>query len=137
VDGADVVQDTWIRWQGTDHNRVRDAAAFLATTTRRLTLNVAQSARVRRETSIDRWDPEPVDVQADPTLGVERREALELAMHMLTEKPPASTSPANLAGRSAAAEQQRFIDAFVYAVQSADLTTLEQLVAALGRPVQG
>jgi RNA polymerase sigma-70 factor, ECF subfamily len=36
-----------------------------------------------------------------------------------------------------AAEQQRFIDAFGYAVQTADLTTLEQLVAALGRPVQG
>jgi RNA polymerase sigma-70 factor (ECF subfamily) len=67
---------------GTDRNRVRDAAAFLATTTRRLALNVAQSARVRRETSIDRWDPDPVDVQADPTLGVERREALELAMHI-------------------------------------------------------
>jgi RNA polymerase sigma-70 factor (ECF subfamily) len=86
ADADDVVQDTWIRWQGTDRNTVRDAAAFLATTTKRLALNVAQSARVRRETSIDPWDPESVDVQADPTLGAERREALELAMRMLMEK---------------------------------------------------
>jgi RNA polymerase sigma factor (sigma-70 family) len=86
ADADDVVQDAWIRWQGTDRNRVRDAAAFLATTTKRLALNVAQSARVRRETSIDPWHPEPVDVQADPTLGAERREALELAMRMLMEK---------------------------------------------------
>jgi RNA polymerase sigma-70 factor (ECF subfamily) len=86
ADADDVVQDAWIRWQGTDRNRVRDAAAFLATTTKRLALNVAQSARVRRETSVDPWHPEPVDVQADPTLAAERREALELATRMLMEK---------------------------------------------------
>jgi RNA polymerase sigma-70 factor, ECF subfamily len=168
ADADDVVQDTWIRWQGTDRNNVRDAAAFLATTTKRLALNVAQSARVRRETSVDPWDPEPVDVQADPTLGAERREALELAVRMLMEKLSPSeraayllreafdypyrrisdvlaTSEANarqlltrarlhLASEPrrqvSAAEQQRFIDAFVDAAQTGDLRTLEQLLAA-------
>jgi RNA polymerase sigma-70 factor, ECF subfamily len=168
ADADDVVQDTWIRWQGTDRNNVRDAAAFLATTTKRLALNVAQSARVRRETSVDPWDPEPVDVQADPTLGAERREALELAMRTLMEKLSPSeraayllreafdypyrrisdvlaTSEANarqlltrarlhLASEPrrqvSAAEQQRFIDAFVDAAQTGDLRTLEQLLAA-------
>src|SRR4051812_41787771 len=86
ADADDVVQDAWIRWQGTDRNRVRDAAAFLATTTKRLALNVAQSARVRRETSVDSRDPEPVDPQADPALGAERREALAFAMRILMEK---------------------------------------------------
>ncbi len=86
TEADDVVQDAWIRWQGTDRNRVRDADAFLATTTKRLALNVAQSARARRETSIDPSHAEPVDVQADPTLGAERREALELAMRMLMER---------------------------------------------------
>jgi RNA polymerase sigma-70 factor (ECF subfamily) len=85
ADADDVVQDAWIRWQGTDRNEVRDAAAFLATTTKRLALNVAQSARVRRETSIDPQEREPVDVLADPTLGAERREALEVAVRMLME----------------------------------------------------
>jgi RNA polymerase sigma factor (sigma-70 family) len=86
ADADDVVQDAWIRWQGTDRNKVRDAAAFLATTTRRLALNVAQSAHARRETSMQPWHPEQVDVQADPALGAERREALELAMLTLSEK---------------------------------------------------
>jgi RNA polymerase sigma-70 factor (ECF subfamily) len=167
-DADDVVQDAWIRWQGTDRNEVRDAAAFLATTTKRLALNVAQSARVRRETSIDPWDREPVDVQADPTLGAERREALELAVRTLMEKLSPSeraayllreafdypyrqiarvlaTSEANarqlvararlhLAGESrrrvSALEGQRFLDVFVDAAQTGDLTTLERLLAA-------
>jgi RNA polymerase sigma-70 factor (ECF subfamily) len=86
ADAEDVVQDAWLRWQGTDHDEVRDAPAFLATTTKRLALNVAQSARARRETSADPWDTEPVDAQADPTLGAERREELALAMRMLSER---------------------------------------------------
>jgi DNA-directed RNA polymerase specialized sigma24 family protein len=62
ADADDVLQDTWSRWHATDRNQVRDAAAFLATTTKRLALNVAQSARARRETSLDPWPPEPADV---------------------------------------------------------------------------
>jgi RNA polymerase sigma-70 factor, ECF subfamily len=73
ADADDVVQDTWIRWQGTDCDKVRDPGAFLATTTKRVALNVAQSARVRRETSIDPWHPELVETQADPTRGAEQR----------------------------------------------------------------
>jgi RNA polymerase sigma-70 factor (ECF subfamily) len=168
ADAEDVVQDTWIRWQRTDRSEVRDAHAFLATTTKRAALNVAQSARARRETSIDPWQPEPVDVQADPTLGAERREALELAVRTLLETlspteraayvlreafdypyrhiaDVLATSEANARqlvtrarlrlanGRRrqvSAVEQQRFIDAFVDAAQTGDLTTLEQLLAA-------
>ena len=168
ADADDVVQDAWIRWQGTDRNNVRDAAAFLATTTKRLALNVAQSARARRETCIQPWHPEQADAHADPTLGAERREALELALLTLAEKlspteraayvlreafdypyrqiaDVLATSEANArqlvtrarirlaSGRRrqvSAAEQQRFIDAFVDAAQTGDLTTLEQLLAA-------
>ena len=49
-DADDIVQDTWIRWQTTDRSKVRDAAAFLATTTMRLAINLTQSARARRVT---------------------------------------------------------------------------------------
>jgi RNA polymerase sigma-70 factor (ECF subfamily) len=168
TDADDVVQDAWIRWQGTDCNEVRDPAAFLATTTKRLALNVAQSARARRETAIDRWHAEPVDVRADPALGAERREALALALRMLMEKLSSgeraayvlregfdypyrqiadvlALSEANarqlvtrarlrLAGdrRShvSAVEQRRFVDAFVDAAQTGDLTTLEQVLTS-------
>lgn len=86
VEAEDIVQDAWLRWQTTDRSSVRDATAFLATTTTRLALNLAQSAHARRETYVGEWLPEPVDTSADPTLGAERGEALELAVLLLLEK---------------------------------------------------
>src|SRR6476469_8894231 len=86
AEADDVVQDAWLRWQGTDRSVVRDAGAFLATTTTRLAINALQSARVRRETYIGPWLPEPVDTSADPYLGAERGEALEFAALLLMEK---------------------------------------------------
>ena len=82
----DIVQDVWLRWQSTDRSVVRDATAFLVTTTVRLAISVAHSARSRRETYIGPWLPEPIDTTADPTLGAERGEALELAVLILLEK---------------------------------------------------
>jgi RNA polymerase sigma-70 factor (ECF subfamily) len=82
----DVVQEAWIRWQGTDRSRVRDAAAFLATTTTRLAINVAQSAHARRETHIGPWLADSVDVAANPSLDAEQSEALESAVRTLLQK---------------------------------------------------
>jgi RNA polymerase sigma-70 factor (ECF subfamily) len=86
TEAEDVVQDAWLRWQGTDRTQVRDAVAFLSTVTTRLALNVAQSARSRRESYLGPWIPEPIDTSHDPHLGAERGEALELAVLMLLEK---------------------------------------------------
>jgi RNA polymerase sigma-70 factor (TIGR02957 family) len=82
----DLVQDVWLRWQTTDRSVVNNPSAFLATATTRLAINELQSARARRETYIGPWLPEPVDTSADPLLGAERGEALELAVLMLMEK---------------------------------------------------
>ena len=86
TEAEDIVQDVWLRWQNYDHSTVVDPAAFLATTTTRLCINALQSARARRETYIGPWLPEPVDTTADPYLGAERGEALELATLMLLER---------------------------------------------------
>ena len=86
AEAEDIVQEVWLRWQSTDRSVVRDATAFLVTTTVRLAINHAQSARSRRETYIGPWLPEPVDTAADPTLGADRAEALELAVLILLEK---------------------------------------------------
>ena len=85
AEAEDIVQDVWVRWQTTDRSVVRNAAAFLATTTTRLAINVMQSARSRRETYVGHWLPEPVDRGADPGLGAERGEALELGVLVLLE----------------------------------------------------
>lgn len=86
AEAEDVVQDAWLRWQGTDRRGVRNPAAFLTTTTTRLAINATTSAHARRETYIGPWLPEPVDTSADPALGAERAEALELAVLLLLEK---------------------------------------------------
>lgn len=86
TEADDVVQDAWIRWQGTDRSVVVNPAAFLTTTTTRLAINALTSARARRETYEGPWFPEPVDTSADPTLGAERAEALDLAVLTLMEK---------------------------------------------------
>src|SRR6185369_1518481 len=72
AEAEDVVQDVWLRWQTTDRNVVRDAAAFLATTATRLAINVMQSARARRETYVQPWQAEPVATSGDPRLTAER-----------------------------------------------------------------
>jgi RNA polymerase sigma-70 factor (TIGR02957 family) len=89
-EAEDIVQEVWLRWQAYDRSTVRNPAAFLATTTTRLCINEAQSARARRETYVGPWLPEPVDTSADPLLGAVRGEALEFAMLLLLEKlsPP-------------------------------------------------
>ncbi|MEU3188574.1 RNA polymerase sigma-70 factor [Streptomyces sp. NPDC006923] len=86
AEAEDVVQETWLRWQNTDRTDIREPAAFLATVTARLAINVAQSARMRRESYTGPWLPEPVDTSVDPQLGAERAEALDLAVLFLLEK---------------------------------------------------
>jgi RNA polymerase sigma-70 factor (ECF subfamily) len=86
VEAEDVVQEVWLRWQGTDRSVVRSPAAFLSSATARLAINVAQSARVRRETYIGPWLPEPVDTSNDPEAGAQRAEAVELALLLVLEK---------------------------------------------------
>jgi RNA polymerase sigma factor (sigma-70 family) len=85
-EAEDVVQDVWVRWQGADRSAVLDPGAFLAKITTRLAINVAQSARVRREAYVGPWLPEPVDTSVDPQVGAERGEALELAVLLVLQK---------------------------------------------------
>ncbi|TXS41781.1 RNA polymerase sigma-70 factor [Streptomyces sp. OR43] len=86
AEAEDIVQDAWLRWQNTDRSQVHEPAAFLTTVATRLAINLAQSARVRRESYIGPWLPEPVDTAQDPQLGAERAEALEMAVLLLMEK---------------------------------------------------
>jgi RNA polymerase sigma-70 factor (ECF subfamily) len=84
AEAEDVVQDVWLRWQTADRVLVRDAAAFLATTTTRLAINVMRSARSRRDKHAGPL-PEPVDASADPERGAERGEGLEAGILLLLE----------------------------------------------------
>ncbi|MDH6181133.1 RNA polymerase sigma-70 factor (ECF subfamily) [Microbacteriaceae bacterium SG_E_30_P1] len=85
AEAEDIVQDAWIRWNRTSET-IDNPGAFLATMVTRLTLTTLDSARVRRESYIGPWLPEPVDTSRDPLLGAERAEALSLAVLLLLER---------------------------------------------------
>lgn len=84
-DTEDVVQEAWCRWQHTDRTVVRNTTAFLVTMTTRLALNLAQSARSRRETCAEPWLLERADPMGGPEAGAERGEALEHAVLLLLQ----------------------------------------------------
>ncbi|MFF3371531.1 sigma-70 family RNA polymerase sigma factor [Streptomyces sp. NPDC002680] len=86
ADAEDVVQDVWVRWQGTDRAQVRDRVAFLAAVTTRVALNAATSARARREISVGEWIPEREVASLDPAGEAERGEALACAVRLLMER---------------------------------------------------
>ncbi|MER7693272.1 RNA polymerase sigma-70 factor [Streptomyces sp. NPDC097610] len=86
AEAEDVVQEVWLRWQKTDRSVVVSPLAFLSSATTRLAINVMQSARVRRETYIGPWLPEPIDTSSDPEVGAQRAEALEMALLLVLEK---------------------------------------------------
>jgi len=92
-EAEDVVQDGWLRWSRVDPAEVESAPAFLSRTVTRLCLDVMKSARVRRETYVGSWLPEPLvetedtPVQDDLTLtlmmALERLSPLERAAFLL------------------------------------------------------
>ncbi|MYX34852.1 MULTISPECIES: RNA polymerase sigma-70 factor [unclassified Streptomyces] len=86
AEAEDIVQEAWLRWQAIEYADVKEPTAFLTTITTRLSINCAKSARMRRESYIGPWLPEPVDTSADPQLGAERAEVLDMAVLFLLEK---------------------------------------------------
>src|SRR3954452_11592064 len=59
ADAEDVVQDAWLRWDGSDA-AITDLRAWLTTVVSRLSLDRLRSAVKRRETYVGEWLPEPV-----------------------------------------------------------------------------
>jgi RNA polymerase sigma-70 factor (ECF subfamily) len=59
ADAEDVVQDAWIRWDGSPSD-IADLRAWLTTVVSRLSLDRLRSAARRRETYVGEWLPEPV-----------------------------------------------------------------------------
>lgn len=116
ADAEDIVQEVWLRWHSTNRSVVENPHAFLATTTTRLCINLAQSAYSRRETCVGTWRFEPVDTNSDPRRHSERGEAMKLSMMVLFEK----LSPAQRAAYV-------LVEAFDYSCrQIADILQLEE-----------
>ncbi|HUP99570.1 MAG TPA: RNA polymerase sigma factor SigJ [Aeromicrobium sp.] len=63
ADAEDVVQETYTRWYAMSRQQqdaIASPGAWLTTVASRICLNVLSSARVRRETYVGEWIPEPL-----------------------------------------------------------------------------
>ena len=86
MDAQDMVQDTFLRWQSTDEP-VHSPRAWLTTVLTRLCINHLNSARVKRETYVGFWLPEPlVEEQRDlPDANAALADSLSMAFLILLE----------------------------------------------------
>ncbi|MCP1556811.1 UNVERIFIED_ORG: RNA polymerase sigma factor (sigma-70 family) [Methylobacterium sp. SuP10 SLI 274] len=93
ADAEDVVQDAYSRWLMVDRASVQEPAAFLRVVVTRLCLNQLKSARLRRESYIGTWLPEPIfdpedgnpadDITLPLMIALERLSPLERAAFLL------------------------------------------------------
>ncbi len=88
TEAEDLVQETFLRWQGADRSVVADPKAYLTTVVTRLAIDFLRSARVRREEYAGPWLPEPIatDVADDAAAAAEQSDALSLAFLVLLER---------------------------------------------------
>ncbi|WP_406094618.1 RNA polymerase sigma-70 factor [Streptomyces sp. NBC_01013] len=88
-EAEDAVQDTFLRWQAADVDRIEVPEAWLTKVLTNLCLNQLTSARARRETYVGQWLPEPL-LAGDPMLGpadtVEQRDSVSYAVLTLMER---------------------------------------------------
>lgn len=87
TDAQDMVQETYLRWQQAADETIRSPRAWLTTVVTRLCINHLQLARVKRETYVGPWLPEPlIDEQAsDPADTSILADSLSLAFLVLLE----------------------------------------------------
>jgi RNA polymerase sigma-70 factor (ECF subfamily) len=83
AEAEDVVQEAYLRRAAADS--VENERAFMTTITTRLAIDVLRSARVRRESYVGDWLPEPL-VEAEAPAVVEAEESVSLAMLVLLER---------------------------------------------------
>jgi RNA polymerase sigma-70 factor (ECF subfamily) len=88
MDAEDLVQDAYLRWQEAPEAEVRSPRAYLATIVTRLAINHLRSARVKRETYVGSWLPEPLVTarKLDPASTVELAQSLSMAFLVLLER---------------------------------------------------
>ncbi|MFE5944664.1 sigma-70 family RNA polymerase sigma factor [Streptomyces sp. NPDC056480] len=89
VDAEDAVQDTFLRWQAADRERIDVPEAWLTKVLTNLCLDRLRSAHARHERTAGAWLPEPL-LEGDPMLGpadtFEQRESVSLAVLTLLER---------------------------------------------------
>jgi RNA polymerase sigma-70 factor (ECF subfamily) len=86
-EAEDAVQETWLRFEASP-TQPMSTKAFLSAAVTRISIDVLRSARVRRETYVGEWFPEPLltDPYEDPERSAELADSVSMAALMLLER---------------------------------------------------
>jgi RNA polymerase sigma-70 factor, ECF subfamily len=87
TEAEDAVQETWLRYQASP-TQPTSTKAFLSAVVVRISIDVLRSARVRRETYVGPWLPEPLltDPYEDPARSAELADSVSMAALLLLER---------------------------------------------------
>jgi RNA polymerase sigma-70 factor, ECF subfamily len=87
AEAEDAVQETWLRYESSPIEPT-STKAFLSAVITRLSIDMLRSARVRRETYVGQWFPEPLltDPYADPARSAELADSVSMAALLLLER---------------------------------------------------
>jgi RNA polymerase sigma-70 factor (ECF subfamily) len=87
AEAEDAVQETWLRYESSP-TQPTSTKAFLSAVVTRISIDVLRSARIRRETYVGPWFPEPLltDPYEDPARSAELADSLSMAALLLLER---------------------------------------------------
>jgi RNA polymerase sigma-70 factor (ECF subfamily) len=87
AEAEDAVQETWLRYE-LSPTVPTSTKAFLSAVVTRVSIDVLRSARVRRETYVGQWFPEPLltDPYQDPQRSAELADSVSMAALLLLER---------------------------------------------------
>lgn len=87
AEAEDAVQETWLRYEAFP-TQPRSTKAYLSAVVTRVSIDVLRSARVRRETYVGQWLPEPLltDPYQDPERSAELADSVSMAALLLLER---------------------------------------------------
>lgn len=86
-EAEDAVQEAWLRWEASEATP-DSVKAYLSAVVTRVSINVLNSAKVRREKYVGPWFPEPLldDPFEDPERSAELADSVSMASLMLLER---------------------------------------------------
>ncbi len=87
TEAEDAVQESWLRYEASPTQPI-SPKAYLSAVVTRISIDVLRSARVRRETYVGEWFPEPLldDPYEDPQRSAELADSVSMAALLLLER---------------------------------------------------
>jgi len=87
AEAEDAVQESWLRYEASP-TQPTSPKAYLSAVVTRISIDVLRSARVRRETYVGQWFPEPLltDLYEDPARSAELADSVSMAALLLLER---------------------------------------------------